>query len=243
MNCSFIIPAYNEEKFLKKTVESLRESIAGAKIISSGEIIVVDNCSTDRTAEIAKNIGVNLVNEPVRQISRARNAGARHAKGAILFFIDADTSIEVEHLTVACEEILKEKAYGGGALIQFDDHQDKFFLGVLIPAFWNWVSKTFRMAAGSFLFCRKEDFEEIKGFPETMYAGEELEFVRKLKKLNRKSDKKFKILNCIPVVTSARKLTWYGNGQILLYLFLLFSFPLAVRFRKLCWFWYQRPQQ
>ena len=110
MNCSFIIPAYNEEKFLKKTVESLRESIVGAKIISSGEIIVVDNCSTDRTAEIAKNIGVNLVNEPVRQISRARNAGARHAKGDILFFIDADTSIEVDHLTVACEEILKEKA-------------------------------------------------------------------------------------------------------------------------------------
>ena len=242
MNCSFIIPAYNEEKFLKKTVESLRESIAGAKIISSGEIIVVDNCSTDRTAEIAKDIGVNLVNEPVRQIARARNAGARHAKGDILFFVDADTSIEVEHLTVACEEILKEKAYGGGALIQFDDHQDKFFLGVLIPAFWNWVSKTFRMAAGSFLFCRKEDFEEIKGFPETMYAGEELAFVRKLKKLNRKSDQKFKILNCAPVITSSRKLSWYGNGQIVLYLFLLFFFPLAVRFRKLCWFWYRRPE-
>ena len=242
MNCSFIIPAYNEEKFLKKTVESLRESIAGAKIISSGEIIVVDNCSTDRTAEIAKNIGVNLVNEPVRQIARARNAGARHAKGDILFFVDADTSIEVEHLTLACEEILKEKAYGGGALIQFDDHQDKFFLGVLIPAFWNWVSKTFRMAAGSFLFCRKEDFEEIKGFPETMYAGEELAFVRKLKKLNRKSDQKFKILNCAPVITSSRKLSWYGNGQIVLYLFLLFFFPLAVRFRKLCWFWYRRPE-
>ena len=76
-----------------------------------------------------------------------------------------------------------------------------------------------------------------------MFAGEELDFVRKLKKLNRKSDKKFKILDCAPVITSSRKLTWYGNGQILLYLFLLFSFPLAVRFRKLCWFWYQRPQQ
>ena len=243
MNCSFIIPAYNEEKFLKKTVESLRKSISGAEIISSEEIIVVDNCSTDHTAEIARNVGVNLVKEPVRQIARARNAGARHAKGDILFFVDADTSIEVEHLTVACEEILKEKAYGGGALIQFDDHKDKFFLGVLIPAFWNWVSKTFRMAAGSFLFCRKEDFEEIKGFPETMYAGEELEFVRKLKKLNLKSGKKFKILDCEPVITSSRKLSWYSNGQIIFYLFLLLFFPLAVRFRKLCWFWYRRPQQ
>ena len=78
-------------------------------------------------------------------------------------------------------------------MIRFDDHQNKFFLGVLIP-FWNWVSKTFSMAAGSY-FCRKEDFEEIKG-SETMYAGEELEFVRKLKKLNRNSGQKFKILDC-----------------------------------------------
>ena len=243
MNCSFIIPAYNEEKFLKKTVESLRKSISGAEIISSEEIIVVDNCSTDRTAEIARNVGVNLVKEPVRQIARARNTGARHAKGDILFFVDADTSIKVDHLTAACEGIIKGKAYGGGALIRFDDHQDKFFLGVLIPAFWNWVSKTFRMAAGSFIFCRKEDFEEIKGFPETMYAGEELEFVRKLKKLNRKSGQKFKILDCEPVITSSRKLSWYGNGQIVFCLFLLLFFPLAVRFRKLCWFWYRRPQQ
>ena len=129
MNCSFIIPAYNEENFLKKTVESLRKSISGAEIISSEEIIVVDNCSTDRTAEIARNVGVNLVKEPVRQIARARNTGARHAKGDILFFVDADTSVEVDHLTAACEGIIKGKAYGGGALIRFDDHQDKFFLG------------------------------------------------------------------------------------------------------------------
>ena len=242
MNCSVIIPAYNEEAYLPKTIESLRKSIIASKLIKNAEIIVVDNCSSDRTAEIGENLGATVVSEPIRQISRARNAGARHAKGDILFFIDADTSIEVEHLTVACEEILKEKAYGGGALIQFDDHQDKFFLGVLIPAFWNLVSKTFRMAAGSFLFCRKEDFDKIKGFPETMYAGEELAFVRKLKKLNRKSDQKFKILNCAPVITSSRKLSWYGNGQIVLYLFLLFFFPLAVRFRKLCWFWYRRPE-
>ena len=79
-------------------------------------------------------------------------------------------------------------------MIQFDNHQNKFFLGRLIPAFWNWISKTFSMAAGSFLFCRKEDFDKIDGFPETMYAGEELQFVRKLKKLNRKSVRNSKYL-------------------------------------------------
>ena len=243
MNCSFIIPAYNEECFLGKTVKSLRQAIDETEIITSGEIIVVDNCSTDRTAEIVRKMGAILVNESIRQIARARNAGARHAKGDILFFVDADTIVSVEHLREACKCMFDKKAYGGGALIQFDNDQNKFFLGRLIPAFWNWISKTFTMAAGSFLFCRKEDFDKIDGFPETMYAGEELQFVRKLKKLNRKSGQKFKILDCAPVITSSRKLSWYGNGQIVLYLFLLFFFPLAVRFRKLCWFWYRRPEQ
>ena len=163
------------------------KSIIASKLIKNAEIIVVDNCSSDRTAKIGENLGATVVSEPYSSDFSCKKCRAKHANGDVLFFVDADTSIAVEHLTVACEEILKEKAYGGGALIQFDDHQDKFFLGVLIPAFWNLVSKTFRMAAGSFLFCRKEDFEEIKGFPETMYAGEELEFVRKLKKLNHVS--------------------------------------------------------
>ena len=243
MNCSVIIPAYNEEAYLPKTIESLRQSIIASKIIKNAEIIVVDNCSSDRTAEIGENLGATVVSEPIRQIARARNTGAHHAKGDVLFFLDADTTISVEHLNNAGDLILGGNVFGGGALIQFDNDQNKFFLGRLIPAFWNWISKTFSMAAGSFLFCRKEDFDKIDGFPETMYAGEELQFVRKLKKLNRKSGQKFKILDCAPVITSSRKLSWYGNGQIVLYLFLLFFFPLAVRFRKLCWFWYRRPEQ
>ena len=243
MNCSVIIPAYNEELLLAQTIESLKQSILDSKLIKSAEIIVVDNCSTDRTAKIARNLEVTVIEEPIRQIARARNTGAKHANGDVLFFVDADTTISVEHLNNASDLILGKKAFGGGALIQFDDHKDKFFLGVLIPSFWNWISKTFNMAAGSFLFCKKDDFEEINGFPETMYAGEELEFVRKLKKLNRKSDQKFRILDSPPVITSSRKIAWYGNGQIVLYLFFLFCFPLAVRFRKLCWFWYQRPRQ
>ena len=69
-----------------------------------------------------------------------------------------------------------------------------------------------------------------------MYAGEELGFVRKLKKLNRHSSEKFHILENPPVITSSRKLKWYGNMQISFYLVLLFIFPLAVRFQKLCGF-------
>ncbi len=243
MNCSFIIPAYNEEAYLPKTIESLRQSILQSGIIETGEIIVVDNDSTDQTAEIAKELGVTVVKEPMRQIARARNSGAWHAKGEILFFIDADTDVASEHISQAYNLMVQKKAFGGGALIRFDDHQNKFFLGILIPSFWNWLSRTLKMAAGSFLYCRKQDFHEIGGFPEKMYAGEELGFVRKLKKLNRHSSEKFHILENPPVITSSRKLKWYGNMQMAFYLALLFVFPLAVRFQKLCGFWYNRPHK
>ena len=89
----------------------------------------------------------------------------------IFFFVDADTSIKVDHLTAACEGIIKGKAYGGGALIRFDDHQNKFFLGVLIPAFWNWVSKTFSMAAGSFIFAERKILRKLKVFQKPCGRG------------------------------------------------------------------------
>lgn len=86
---SIIIPAYNEEALLANTLEVLHKTMA--EIPLSGEIIVTDNNSTDRTPEIAKAVGAKVVFEPINQISRARNTGAKHAEGRYLVFIDADT--------------------------------------------------------------------------------------------------------------------------------------------------------
>lgn len=67
---SVIIPAFNEETYLPKTLSILKEAMSCIK--ENGEIIVVDNNSTDSTYEIAKEHGVNVVREPINQISRAR---------------------------------------------------------------------------------------------------------------------------------------------------------------------------
>ena len=241
MNCSFVIPSYNEENFLPRTIDALTDAIRKANGIKKWEIIVVDNNSTDKTASIAQQKGAVVVHEPIRQIAKARNTGANHARGDFLFFVDADTLLMPDHLDQACDSLIKDGAIGGGALIQFDHHQDRFLLGVLIPAYWNWLSKTFRLAAGSFIFCRKKDFISCRGFPETLYAGEELVFVRNLKRVKHRPKQKFLIITDPPVMTSSRKLDWHGNWQIAFYLLLLFFFPFAVRFRKLCGFWYKRP--
>src|SRR5438876_11028275 len=55
------------------------------------ELIVCDNNSDDRTAQIARAAGARVVFEPVNQIARARNTGAAHAAGEWLIFIDADS--------------------------------------------------------------------------------------------------------------------------------------------------------
>ena len=75
--------------------ESLAEIKSAARAFAPRgwdfELIVCDNNSTDRTAEIARAAGATVVFEPVNQIARARNSGAAAATGDWLIFVDADS--------------------------------------------------------------------------------------------------------------------------------------------------------
>jgi glycosyltransferase involved in cell wall biosynthesis len=82
---SFIVPAYNEEHELSKTVAAIREAASGAA--QPYEIIVVDDASTDATPTIASDAGAKVIPINRRQIAASRNAGARAASGEYLFFV------------------------------------------------------------------------------------------------------------------------------------------------------------
>ncbi len=82
---SVIIPCYNHGKFLKKAVESIR-----CQNNVSVEIIVVDDGSTDDTANIAKKLDVTYIRQINKGLSSARNTGIKHSKGDLLVFLDAD---------------------------------------------------------------------------------------------------------------------------------------------------------
>ena len=94
MRFSVIIPAYNEEQYLPRLLESIEVARAN---YSGGpeqvEVIVADNDSTDATAEVAALHGARVVTVAKRRIAAARNGGARMARGEILCFIDADSAI------------------------------------------------------------------------------------------------------------------------------------------------------
>ena len=234
---SVIIPAYNEEYLLPATLSSLQ--LAMDSIPHKGEIIVVDNNSTDNTAQVAESYGARVIFEPFRQIAKARNSGALNAKSDFLIFLDADTILPPQLLQNAIN-LLKEKKYcGGGTLLSFDSQLP--FLAVRLVKFWNWISKTGKLAAGSFIFCLTRGFYEIGGFDENIYAGEEITFSRKIKKWGKKNNLSFIIISDYAVITSGRKFQWYSSMQLAL-LFILFTiFPFALRNRSLCNFWYRRP--
>ncbi len=85
MRVSIVIPAYNVEKTVGACLDALL-----AQIPVAGEIIVVDDGSTDATRTIAKSKGVRVIAQRNRGAAAARNAGAEQARGEIALFIDGD---------------------------------------------------------------------------------------------------------------------------------------------------------
>ena len=236
---SVIIPAYNEEALLPETLSNLNRAMDS--IPQKGEIIVVDNNSTDNTHDIAKKYCARVVFEPFRQIAKARNRGAGEARSDFLIFLDADTILPPQLLQNAVKLLDTGKYCGGGTLIDFDS-QLPFLAGSLVRI-WNWLSKTGKLAAGSFIFCLSRGFNEIGGFDENIYAGEEISFSRKIKSWGRKNSLLFTIIDNQAVITSGRKFHWYSSLQIASLLMLFMIFPFALRSRSLCKFWYSRPDQ
>ncbi len=82
---SVVIPALNAERFIGQAIESVH-----AQTLKVSEIIVVDNACTDRTAQIASELGAKVVLEEQRGLSRARNAGIRHSTHDWIALLDSD---------------------------------------------------------------------------------------------------------------------------------------------------------
>lgn len=234
---SVIIPAYNEEAYLPATLQYLKDAMADIKL--KGEIIVVDNNSSDATSRIAQQNGANVVFEPVNQISRARNSGARQARGKFLIFLDADTTISRELLVTALEHLGGGLCCGGGVLVTAAGE---------FPAvarygmdLWNRLSMKLGLAAGCFVYCLRVAFQEIGGFSERVYASEEIWFSRKLRSWGGNRNMRFVVIDAYPVTTSMRKLQWYSTPKLVMLSVPILLFPPAVFFKSLCSTWYRRP--
>lgn len=225
---SFIVPAYNEERLLGATLDSLHA--AGRAIGESYELVVVDDASTDETALVARKHGARLVSVAHRQIAATRNSGARAANGGMFIFVDADTIVN-ESVVRSAVEAMREGAAGGGAGVEFDGAVP-LYARLLLPV----LVRLFRatdLAAGCFLFCTRNAFTAVGGFDETFFGAEELVMSRALKREGR-----FLILRQA-VITSGRKLRTHSVREMLLVLGrVTLRGPKAVKQRQGMDLWY-----
>lgn len=234
---SVVIPAFNEERLLPETLRAIREASVGfADRGWDHEWIVCDNNSTDRTAEIAADAGARVVFEPVNQIGRARNSGARAATGDWILFVDADSRPTRGLFADAAAAASRPGVLAIGSTIRLDG-------GGLSAAIavegWNLLSRLGRLLAGSFIMVDRQAFEAIGGFSLEFYAGEELDLVRRLKVHGRRDRRGVVILHRHPLETSARKVRLYGPLETLGFVLRAVLRPRStLRNRDSCFLWY-----
>jgi glycosyltransferase involved in cell wall biosynthesis len=237
MRISVIVPAFNEAKLLPATLSSIRT--AGSAFTSLGwdlELIVCDNNSTDETPELARAAGARVVFEPVNQIARARNTGAAAAAGDWLVFVDADSHPSRELLDDVAQAIRGGRCLAGGSTVEMEGESEFGRRGTRL---WNWISRTFRYAAGSFIFCETEAFRALGGFDQQLYASEEIDLSRRLKRLARARGREMVILDQHPLLTSGRKLHLYPLRDHLRFLATtLLTGKRNLRRREACPTWY-----
>lgn len=228
-----IVPAWNEAEFIESCVACIKTAMQSVPY--TGQLIVVDNNSTDNTGQLAQAAGAQVVFEPINQISRARNAGAHASNASMYVFVDADSHINAPLLNEALDAMHDNNKAGGGACIRGD--RGMGMTGWVGVNGWNLISRTFKLAAGCFVYVRADAFSELGGFTLKRYAGEELVLSRQLRGWGKKRGMGFHIIKEHTIETSMRKMDWYSSAQLFRQLFLAFV-PGALNSKRFMYTWY-----
>jgi len=212
---SIIIPALNEEKLILQNLEQFDQKLKEKFKI---EIIVSDGGSKDRTVEIAERIAdkVLIHKEKFKQnISRGRNQGALVSGGDVLIFLNADTLISDLNLffnrvlsifeddrnaAVTCPvKVFKNEELTFDRIFHFLYNNyvkflNKFFMG---------------MGRGECHIIRRDSFLKAGRYNEEMYAGEDFDLYKRVKKIGR-----IVFMNDIVVYESPRRYRKFGYLRV-----------------------------
>lgn len=175
---SIIIPAYNEESCIEKTLQNIAE----LECFDNCEIIVVDGGSEDKTQSISKKYARVINSSKGKAIQQ--NKGAKAAGGDILFFVHADMTLPKNVLNIVYETIDVNGFDGGGFANEFTEHNKKIKkLGrILNLRFQNIEQSDENIFYGdNGIFVKKRVYEELGGFKEIPIM-EDYDFSMRMKK-------------------------------------------------------------
>lgn len=201
---SIIIPTYNEEKYLPKLLQSIKD-----QNFSDYEVIVADARSTDNTRKIAKSYGCKVVKGGSPAVGR--NNGARAARGEYLLFLDADVVLTEGYLKSALNEFIENnQGIGITQLMPLSEKKKDKILHDFANLFMRGVESIKPHGAGCYgILTTKELHEEVGGFDETYDFGEDSNYIEKIGKISS-----FKVLRKPRLLISTRRLEKEGLATL-----------------------------
>lgn len=212
---SVIVPTLNEEKLLGRMLRQFTPELVRKYDL---EVVVSDGGSTDTTLTIARECAHVVVEnrDGVKQtISLGRNMGARHARGRIFVFLNADTFLHDsdKFFRRVIEEINRDGVVAVTCSVEvYPEEQrlsDKLYHG-----FYNWLFSMMNrvgmgMGRGECHVMKREVFEKVGGYAARIAAGEDYDLFRRLEKLGR-----IRFLNDVLVYESPRRYRKYGYTYV-----------------------------
>lgn len=201
-----IIPAHNEEKYLGKTLESLRQQ----NFLDYETIIVCNGCA-DKTEEIAKkfiNQNTKILSAKEANVSLARNLGAQQASSDILLFLDADTLLEPTSLQTISQNFT-EKYFVAATKTKPDSSKLKYRLALFLKNL-AYQTKLYPSCSGA-LICRKKDFHQVGGYSPEINVKEQYKLLTKLKELGE-----YKVIKTT-TTTSMRRFEQWGLIKVVFF--------------------------
>ncbi len=192
MNLAFVIPAYNEEALIGKCVESVL-----AEVKRSGrtvDVVVVNNNSTDRTAEVAGSYpGVRVIDEKQKGLVSARDGGFKATTAELVANIDADTIVPVGWLDTVFAEFDKDEKLVclSGPYIYYDlSDWNRFLVSMfygltyLIYLVNRFVLRVGSVVQGGNFVFRRDAWERVGGYNrEIKFYGEDTDVAVRLSKV------------------------------------------------------------
>jgi glycosyltransferase involved in cell wall biosynthesis len=209
LTISIIIPAHNEERYLPACLQSIAAHRSPRVI----EVIVVDNVSTDRTAEIARGFpGVRVVREDKKGLSFARQRGFLEARGELLGYIDADCRMPANWCS-----IVERQFTGDPSLVSIGGMYSYYDLSpvqsVVIRSLWrvfgglSYLMTSYMIVGGNFV-ARRTAIDRMGGFDTSIpFYGEDTDIARRLHAIGR-----VRFLPGFSVETSGRR--WLSEGFV-----------------------------
>jgi glycosyltransferase involved in cell wall biosynthesis len=198
-----VVPACNEAAYIAGAVNSILTAFAEAETSAALELVVVDDDSSDTTAQIAQRHGAAVLHVRQRNIAAVRNTGAAATTGELLVFVDADTRLSASLVRETLQSALDGMVWGTALARPWDN--GPWWVRVVLPLF-NWYYVRWRRYAYGFYFVvTRNAFEDAGRFPVETLEGEDMALSKQL--LARHGPP---TVFRSPVETSARKADAFG---------------------------------